>query len=111
VHWSQGDVGKGFASLGVRLGIPTSGMLIGAAIGAGLNAGNTGWFSGPGWGAFFGGGLGLAIGLGAGVIVAPIVDATVLGWRDVPARKVGRRVVPTFAPAPRGGTVGFSATF
>lgn len=38
VHWSHGNAGRGFASLGLRLGLPLVGALIGAAANNGSSA-------------------------------------------------------------------------
>jgi hypothetical protein len=96
IHWAHGHVAKGFGSLGLRVGLPTAGFLLG--FGLALTTPND---------------LGSAlvdIGLGTviGIIAAPIVDATWLAFDDAPPRqqhdarssKPGLRLVPT-ATLPR----------
>ena len=64
VHWAHGKVERGFASLGLRLGLPLGGSQVGAAVGLigdvlrmPFEHQDTGWFGGfllTGWGAVLG---------------------------------------------------------
>ncbi len=73
VHWSHGHVGKGFASLGLNVGLPGIGLLTGFAA-SGADA----------WGGLF---LGLILG-GIGYVAAPALDIGLLSTETVnaPAR-------------------------
>lgn len=70
VHWANGNVGKGFISLGMNVGAGVAGTLIGAGLcrAACRNLG--------GWEPLVGG----VIGAGVGVVVSNIVDASVLAY-------------------------------
>jgi hypothetical protein len=73
VHWANGNVGKGFISLGMNVGAGA----LGAVIGAGL------WCREGGCRGHVGGweGLGASmIGAGIGVVVSNIVDASALAY-------------------------------
>lgn len=72
VHWSNGQVGKGFASLGLRLGAPSLGALSGLALGAALSGGDD-------ISAVVGGVLGM---LGGG-IAAVVIDSAVLARKTI----------------------------
>jgi hypothetical protein len=80
IHWSRGNVGKGFGSLGLRLGVPVvSGLGLGF-LGA-IAVGAVSDFSrlGVAYGGFFGG----SIGAGLGAITAMVLDASMLAKEDV----------------------------
>ncbi len=88
VHWAHGHVGKGFASFGLRLGMP----LVAGAIGLGV-----GHLAAPSEaGGMFpvGATLGTAAGLGLGYIGSIVVDTAVLAYE--PASTPGG----AFAPPP-----------
>ncbi len=72
VHWANGQVGMGFASLGLRVGAPVVAGVLGGALAAGAS-------SGDGY-AVVGG---AAIGIVAGSIAAVVVDAAVLARKTV----------------------------
>jgi hypothetical protein len=74
-HWANDEVGKGFGSLGLNVGLAGACGLIGALIGA-ASAGD-GDFAGLAAGL-----LGGAIGLGVGSIAAVAIDTTLLTYRD-----------------------------
>ena len=76
VHWANGQVGKGFASLGIRVGAPLTLGVAGALIGS------TGGTSGD-WDEFGGAYLGAAIGLLAGYATAVALDAALLARKTV----------------------------
>jgi len=66
VHWVHGHVGKGFASLGLNVGLPGLGLLSGAAVGNGY------------------GSLAMALILGGiGYIAAPTLDMSLLSTETV----------------------------
>lgn len=76
VHWSNGQVGMGFASLGLRVGAPVVLGFTGAAIG-GAASDNNGDFVDTG--AF----AGAVLGVLAGYITAVAVDSAVLARKTV----------------------------
>jgi len=73
VHWAHGRIGAGFASLGIRIGIPAMLGLAGFAIGGASSSGCRGDTC-----KFVGMVVGAGIGSGAGIIVASLIDVTVL---------------------------------
>lgn len=90
VHWSHGHVGKGFASLGLNVGMPAIGAIVGS-----LFVDNRS------------GGIFAAFGLtGIGYILAPTLDMAILSTEVVPDKspavpKAARLLLPTsvgFAP-------------
>jgi len=106
VHWTHGDFPKGLISFGGNAVSAAGAGFAGQAIRCGHsdenNCGELGFFTG------------LAI---AGMI-APLVDAAVLGWENVPAEDVfGRSTprltfAPTWSPGPRGSLeLGVSGRF
>lgn len=115
VHWAHGQVGRGFADLGIRVGAPlvlgTAGYLI---------------FSGGGNGSSDGilGAVGIVLGAGLGIVAAIVVDAAALAYEpsedddDEAMRRAPRRnallpvtIVPMLAPRTEGGAVfGVSGT-
>jgi hypothetical protein len=111
VHWAQGNIGKGFISLGMNVG----GAVLGAATGAVAicaPGGCAGEF-GPLLGFLFG-----AIGGGLGLLAANIVDVSVLSYREHrparPAPVVGWRpssLVPTLAVQKDRMSFGLQGTF
>lgn len=114
VHWSNGQVGKGFASLGLRLGAPLVGGLTGLAFGAAMDGGCNA-YDGCG-GAAVGAGLGVI----AGGIAAVVIDSAVLARKQVVVTDdEAKRTTPKLQWVPSGGydakrqaaTVGISGTF
>jgi hypothetical protein len=82
VHWAHGNVGTGFASLGLRVGLPLTGALLGAAA-ADCGSGGGGEFCGLGEVA-----VGLLLGMGAAIAI----DSAVLAREPVePEPSVGLR--------------------
>jgi hypothetical protein len=78
IHWKHGHVGKGFGSLGLRVGLPLGAFIAGALIG---NAACSDSDSENGL-------VGCPVGVGAfaalaGLVAAPIVDAAVLAREPV----------------------------
>lgn len=84
VHWTHGHVGKGFAALGLNVGVPLVGGGLGAVIG----------------GASLGGLYGAIIFGGIGYFVGPILDLSILSTEQVPDTTVtvpkgARLLMPT----------------
>ena len=112
VHWSHGHAAKGFASLGVRLGVP-----IGSALVAGLLG--TGIARVAGADALEAEDAGLVAGLITFLVSWPaamVVDAAVLAKEPVPARTDGEdtgsvTVVPTFFRNDQRTTFGLVGSF
>jgi hypothetical protein len=73
IHWARGNVAKGFGSLGLRVGMPAGGTLIGGIVGVVASGNCSGDFC-----AFAGLALGGLIGGGLGIIGASVVDSAVL---------------------------------
>ena len=110
VHWANGQVGKGFASLGLRLGAPLVGGLTGFALGAAGDSGCRDFCLGAA--------VGATLGVIAGGIAAVVVDSAVLARKQVVVTD-GHARRPTVQWAPTGGydakrqaaTLGVSGTF
>jgi len=91
VHWAHGNVGRGFASLGLRLVLPTAGALIGVAAKSGSAA---------------------AIGGGIGGLLAIVLDVSVLARDTRPAALSNARAPVVFASVtPQGAAVGVAGSF
>jgi len=73
VHWSHGNVGRGFASLGLRLGLPFVTGAVGAAVAGGCSDCDVP----PAFG-------GAIIGAGVGALAAMIIDDVALAREEVP---------------------------
>jgi hypothetical protein len=77
VHWAHGNVGKGFGSLGLRLGLPLGGLLLGVAMAGGsCGTGNS----------CDNAILDIVLGFGIGFIAAPIIDVAALAYDDAPPK-------------------------
>jgi hypothetical protein len=74
VHFSHSHVGKGFGSLGARLGLPVFGVMVGAF----SNACNNGQCSS----------IGAGIGYRIGIVTAVAIDAAVLSFEEETPRAV-----------------------
>lgn len=93
IHWSHGHVGKGFLSLGLRVGTP---LVAYKLLSDGLEHEGEGRFA-----------LGLLLLLGW--IPASIsIDAAVIARENVPAKVT---LTPLLAPTRGGGTLGLGGTF
>jgi len=116
VHWANGQVGKGFASLGLRVGAPLVAGLSGALVGAA--------FSGDSCGGRVCNDTGVAVGavLGTvgGVIAALVIDTAVLARKTVKVEpEVARARAPKLTWTPTAGfdskrqaaNIGISGTF
>ena len=103
VHWVHGNAGRGFASLGLRVGAPV--VLTYALVSTCDSDAEYGC-------------LGEAIlGVTAGVVIAVVVDATVLARERVPAKEPTElalgpvKVTPTFAVTDKQTTLGLVGVF
>ncbi|MEO6575032.1 MAG: hypothetical protein ABIP89_14405 [Polyangiaceae bacterium] len=110
VHWTHGRIGPGFGSLGLRVGLPLSGLFWGAVIGAASGSRHDDAV-----------GAGAAIGFVGGMAGAILLDAALLGF-EKPSEKEKEayetaqakhpiRWVPTLAPQKEGATIGVSGLF
>ncbi|HKQ71322.1 MAG TPA: hypothetical protein VJT73_18390 [Polyangiaceae bacterium] len=82
-HWTHDNFDKGLISFAGNIVVPLAGGVAARAIKCGhANAeddcGTQGFFTG----------------FAVGVVIAPILDALILGWEDVPAADVFSRVLP-----------------
>ena len=84
VHWAHGHIGKGFASLGLNVGLPVGGGLTGLMAGAGSGYETLGY---------------VAIGAVVGYIVAPALDIAIFSTEPVEAPpgpvKGARAILPS----------------
>jgi hypothetical protein len=97
VHWAHGNVGTGFASLGVRILAPAVGAVGGCAAGGCEGRGN---YSGA------------AVGLAIGCLGAIALDAFVFAYEEEPSASVPRvQWRPTLGATPTSGSIGLSASF
>jgi hypothetical protein len=106
VHWIHGDFSKGLVSFGGNAVSAVAAGFTGEAIRCGHS-------DAPDCGQ-----LGFFTGLAVAVMIAPLVDAAVLGWEDVPAEDVYGRssprmtLAPTWRLGPRGSIeVGVTGRF
>ncbi len=108
VHWAHGNVGRGFASLGLRLGAPFAGGVVGAAV-ACHSSGSDHDVSGLGDGYRCASGiaLGSLLGLGAGLVI----DHGVLPSTKTVAEPKAVSWSPTIAPSKEGMTLGMVGTW
>jgi hypothetical protein len=83
-HWTRGNFSKGLLSVGANLAIPSAAGIVGASI---VQDDRT-----PGF----------AHGAAVGALVAPVLDALILGWEDVPVDNAtghpGRSTATTVFP-------------
>ncbi len=98
-HWSHGNVGTGFASLGLRAGMPVVSTYLGCAA------------FGGGGGSEYGCLGGAIIGLGLGLIGAVTIDAAALAYKEREAPRMAMHLVPVATPTKHGATFGVAATF
>lgn len=122
VHWAHGNVAKGFGSIGLRVGAPFVGALLGLAIGAASCTGSTSSRRTDCAAA------GAALGFLGGYIAGISVDAGVLAFDDVKAETPAQSgasttrprvakpspavtVLPSAAVTPQGGSVGLVGSF
>ncbi len=106
IHWLHGRKAIAGASLGVRIGVPFVGVMVGAAV-AGCDddqssAAKSCRSRGAGYGALF------------GFAAATAIDAALFAWeapRTTPAKSAAFRCAPFVAPAQGGGTLGLVGSF
>lgn len=120
VHFAHGNVAKGLGSMGLRLGAPLAGTLLGFGIGAASCSSSREQTSCVG--------AGMALGFLGGYLAGISIDAGLLAYEDVkadqPAQAASRhtaprvakpapslRVLPSAAVTPQGGSVGLVGTF
>lgn len=98
VHFLHHNTGRGFASFGLRLGMPIAGAIVGAAAASGCNR-------------FLCEADGAAVGLLAGVGGAIAIDAVLLAYEDLrPTRPTLGSLTPLFVVAPGRAVVGVGGT-
>jgi hypothetical protein len=97
VHFAHGNPGRGFASFGMRLGMPIAGAFLGAATSSGCDG-----FECEASGAA----LGLLLGMGGAIAI----DAAIFAYDDPERTHQGRegRLVPLVAVAPRAAWLGLA---
>lgn len=110
VHWMHGRIGPGFGSLGLRVGLPLSGLFWGAIIGSAADSRHDDGI-----------GAGAAIGFVAGIGGAMLLDAALLAYEKPSERekeayeeakaKHPIRWLPNLSPQKAGATVGVSGVF
>jgi hypothetical protein len=96
VHWLHGRTGTGFASLGLRFGVPLGGALLGAGLGFAIDPSDEGSETAA---------EGSLIGFGLGMFAMPAIDAAVLAWRPVVAEPGGVLILPHVARDAAGVTL------
>jgi hypothetical protein len=106
VHFAHGRVGTGFGSLGVRVGMPIVGAIVGAGVGAAATGGGRCTWICEGVGS------GALIGFGLGLLSAVTIDAAVLSHETSkdsastgpsPSQIEKLRITPAFGPRREGG--------
>jgi len=105
IHFTHGNVGRGFADLGIRVVLPPLATIGGGLLGLALAQDPGGSGAGKLNGLLIGAGLGLI----TGYVGAVTIDAAALSWETVPADSVAPkakerasslRLAPTFAVSP-----------
>jgi hypothetical protein len=103
VHGANGQVGRAFGSLGLRLGVPLGGAGVGALIGAAAVGDDDPYDWGPAIGALFG--------FGTGVVGAMVLDSAVLARKPAPKPQTGLQWTPTVSVGKRTTQVSVVGTF
>ncbi|WP_437683355.1 hypothetical protein [Sorangium sp. So ce131] len=104
IHWGHGNIGKGFASLGINFGGALAGGALGAALASGAEVGRH--VEPVAVGFFFGG--------CAGLLAANIVDIAVLAYEEHKPESydyIRLRLAPQVGFAPGGATFGLGGAF
>ncbi|HZU81501.1 MAG TPA: rhomboid family intramembrane serine protease, partial [Polyangiaceae bacterium] len=109
IHFAHGNVGYGFASLGIRAGAPIVLGLVGAFFGAAASSNSNGNINGQLGGFFYGLIGGMVLGYGAAVTL----DAAVFSYEKLPRRGEDAwfTLRPDLSVAPGRGTAGVAGTF
>ncbi len=95
VHFAHNNPGRGFASIGIRLGMPLSGAFLGAAAASGCTT----------YGCEAGGAaVGFLLGMGGAIAI----DAAVLAYDYPESRRRAARVLPVVSVAPGRAFVGLA---
>ncbi len=109
IHFSHGQVGRGFLSLGLRVGLPYLGAIVGAAVGESNCQGvDDEWFCGVGE---------LLLGGALGAVAASVIDWTVLAKKTTTMEReslfqVGSvRANPNLGVTRGGVSLGLSGSF
>ena len=111
-HWAHGNVGRGFGDIGMRVGIPVAGFLVGGLFGFGAGVGGNGKFkdlgphsNGPVVGAVVGGAI--------ATVAMSALDAFVFAYtKPRPAEQASWLTwQPTLDLRPGRGTAGVGGTF
>jgi hypothetical protein len=76
-HWTHGHFAKGLISFGGNIALPLAAGAVGAATGYDR---------------------GFAKGVALGLLLAPVADALILGWEEVPIDYIGKGSGPLVAP-------------
>jgi hypothetical protein len=99
VHLTEHNVGKGFASLGLRVGAPLAGALTGAIVGGGIGSRKKcGGNDTCALGYLAEGGV---LGLIAGGLVAMLIDDAGFAYKSTTAKNLALSVTPVYQPAIR----------
>ncbi|KYG09697.1 hypothetical protein BE21_16420 [Sorangium cellulosum] len=107
-HWANGNLGKGFASLGLNAGCTLGGGMVGLLAGKAVDS--------RGWEEV----AGIMLGSSAGLITANIIDIAVLereerstadSYEYIRLRSPRLRVAPHVALAPDRATLGLGGAF
>lgn len=95
VHFVHKNPGRGFASFGIRLGMPLAGAFVGAAAASGCNGYEC---------EAVGAGVGFLLGMGGAIAI----DAAVLAYEYPESTRPGARVLPVVSLAPGRAFVGLT---
>jgi hypothetical protein len=93
VHFSHGQTGRGFASLGLRVGGSVFSAISGGLLGALASAGCD-----DGWCQLEGIAIGGIIGFTSGILAGSIVDNAVLAYKTAPPPASSWSVIPSYHP-------------
>jgi len=90
IHWSHGDFSKGMVSFGGNVALPFLGGFVGSAVrchetNAPDDCGSRGFLTG----------------VVVGAMIAPVIDALVLGWENIPVEDALTPLAPQLAASAR----------
>lgn len=103
VHVANGEVGRGLASLGVRLAAPSLGAWVGLEASRNCNPKKE-----PFNFCAFGG---LVAGFATGMVSASAIDALLLAWKQTPQDPAKASIAPDVSITPNGATIGATGRF